>query len=66
MSIVDELNYFLGLHIKQVDTGIFISQAKYAKNKVKELDPSGYKIMIGSLLYLTASCPEKAFNVTSL
>ncbi|KAI9190951.1 hypothetical protein LWI28_001272 [Acer negundo] len=36
MSMVGELNYFLGLQIKQIHDGIFISQAKYAKSLVKK------------------------------
>ena len=35
MSMVGELNYFLGLQVKQREDGIFISQEKYAKNLVK-------------------------------
>ena len=35
MSMVGELNYFLGLQVKQRKDGIFISQEKYAKNLVK-------------------------------
>ena len=35
MSMVGELNYFLGLQVKQQKDGIFISQEKYAKNLVK-------------------------------
>ena len=35
MSMVGELNYFLGLQVKQLKDGIFISQEKYAKNLVK-------------------------------
>nr|XP_023902306.1 uncharacterized protein LOC112014156 [Quercus suber] len=35
MSMVGELNYFLGLHVKQRKDGIFISQEKYVKNLVK-------------------------------
>ena len=35
MSMVGELNYFLGLQVKQWEDGIFISQEKYAKNLVK-------------------------------
>ena len=35
MSIVGELNYFLGLQVKQQKDGIFIFQDKYAKNLVK-------------------------------
>ena len=31
MSMVGELNYFLGLQVKQWEDGIFISQEKYAK-----------------------------------
>ena len=35
ISMVGELNYFLGLQVKQQKDGIFISQEKYAKNLVK-------------------------------
>ncbi|CAL2227893.1 unnamed protein product [Prunus armeniaca] len=36
MSLVGELNYFLGLQIKQSHDGIFVSQSKYAKILVKK------------------------------
>ncbi|KAI3814170.1 hypothetical protein L1987_18917 [Smallanthus sonchifolius] len=32
MSSMGELNFFLGLQVKQVSTGIFISQSKYVKS----------------------------------
>ncbi|XP_038889273.1 uncharacterized mitochondrial protein AtMg00810-like [Benincasa hispida] len=35
MSLVGELTYFLGLQIKQLKDGIFISQSKYIKDFVK-------------------------------
>ena len=35
MSIVGELAYFLGLQVKQTDSGIYINQAKNARNLVK-------------------------------
>ena len=35
MSMVGKLTYFLGLQVKQTDSGIYISQAKYARNLVK-------------------------------
>ena len=35
MSMVGELNFFLGLQVKQTKSGIFISQSKYAKNLVR-------------------------------
>ena len=44
MRMVGELNYFLGLQVKQQKYGIFISQEKYAKNLVKRfsLDSKNY------------------------
>ena len=36
MSITGELNHFLGLQIRQQESGIFISQSKYAKILVKK------------------------------
>ncbi|XP_062100287.1 uncharacterized mitochondrial protein AtMg00810-like [Humulus lupulus] len=36
MSMVGELNYFLGLQVKQTEDGTFISQSKYAKNLIKK------------------------------
>ena len=36
MSMIGELIHFLGLQIRQQDSGIFISQSKYAKNLVKK------------------------------
>ena len=90
MSMIGELTHFLGLQIRQQDSGIFLSQSKYAKNLVKNfgwestsfvrtpmspnvkltvdllgktIDPSLYRSMIGSLLYLTASRPDISYNV---
>ena len=90
MSMIGELTHFLGLQICQQDSGIFLSQSKYAKNLVKKfglesvssaripmspnvklivdllgksVDPSLYRSMIGSLLYLTASRPDIIYSV---
>jgi hypothetical protein len=38
MSHMGELNYFLGLQIKQMKEGIFINQSKYAKEILKRFD----------------------------
>ena len=35
MSMMGELNYFLGLKIKQTNDGIFVNQAKYCKELIK-------------------------------
>ena len=36
MSMIGELNHFLGLQIRQQESSIFISQSKYAKNLMKK------------------------------
>ncbi|GKB86724.1 retrovirus-related pol polyprotein from transposon TNT 1-94 [Tanacetum coccineum] len=36
MSMMDELFFFLGLQIKQLDDGIFINQSKYIKEMLKK------------------------------
>jgi hypothetical protein len=41
MSMIGELNYFLGLQVKQTIEGIFISQSKYAKDLVKRFGLDG-------------------------
>ena len=90
MSMMGELNFFLGLQIKQLPDDIFINQAKYAKALIKKfgmeeskcsptpmatnvyldadeagqpVEISQYRVMIGSLLYLTASRPDILFSV---
>ena len=45
MSIVGELSYFLGLQIRQMSDGIFISQSKYAKNLVSKFNLNDSKSM---------------------
>ncbi|KAK6146377.1 hypothetical protein DH2020_020246 [Rehmannia glutinosa] len=49
-----ELTFFLGLQVKQLKDGTFISQTKYT---------SRYRALIGSFLYLTASRPDITFAV---
>ena len=36
ISMVGELTFFLGLQVKQMEEGTFLSQSKYAKNLVKK------------------------------
>ena len=90
MSMIGELNFFLGLQIKQSKDGLFINQSKYIRDLLKKfgmenskpygtpmatstklskdeegksIDPTLYRGMIGSLLYLTASRPDIMFSV---
>ena len=45
MSLVGELNYFLGLQIKQRSDEIFISQVKYTKELIKKFGLEGSKLV---------------------
>ena len=44
MSIIGELSYFLGLQIKQLKNGIFISKGKYIKEMVKKFGMNEAKV----------------------
>ncbi|XP_062100623.1 uncharacterized mitochondrial protein AtMg00810-like [Humulus lupulus] len=90
MSMISELSFFLGLQIRQLENGIFLSHTKYALNMLKKIglenskhaktpigtttkltrdvsrkpvDPTLFRSMIGSLLYLTASRPDICFSI---
>ena len=90
LSMVGELSFFLGLQIRQLKDGIFISLSMYARKVVKKFDLESskyyktlmstttklgkdasrkdveqklYRSIIGSLLYLTTSCPNISFSV---
>jgi len=43
MSMMGELNYFLGLQIKQLQHGTFLSQSKYCKELLKKFDMENCK-----------------------
>ena len=43
MSMIGELSYFLGLQIKQMKNGTFVSQGKYIKNMIKKFSMSDSK-----------------------
>ncbi|GJS04164.1 copia protein [Tanacetum coccineum] len=45
MSMMGELNFFLGLQIKQMDDGIFFNQFKYIKEMLKKFGPEDSKPM---------------------
>ncbi|KAL7204399.1 hypothetical protein ACSBR2_017466 [Camellia fascicularis] len=44
ISMMGELNYFLGLHIKQSEEGIHINQAKYIKELLKRFGMNESKV----------------------
>ena len=43
MSMIGKLSYFLELHIKQMDEGIFINQGKYIRDLLKKYGLEGCK-----------------------
>lgn len=43
MSLMGELNFFLGLQIKQLEDGIFINQSKYIKEMLKKFEMENAK-----------------------
>ena len=43
MSMMGELNFFLGLQIKQMEKGTFISQSKYCKDVLKKFEMDSAK-----------------------
>jgi hypothetical protein len=90
MGMMGELQFFLGLQIKQSKEGTFVHQAKCTKDIVRKfkmedskamaipmsmttsldadgegehVDQKGYRSIIGSLLYLTATRPDIQFSV---
>ncbi|WVZ58270.1 hypothetical protein U9M48_008555, partial [Paspalum notatum var. saurae] len=90
MSMMGELQFFLGLQIRQTPQGTFVHQSKYTRDLLrkfemadaspqmtpmstataldadedgKEVDQKVYRGMIGALLYLIATTPDKQFAV---
>jgi hypothetical protein len=45
MSMIGELNYFLGLQIKQIKNGTFVSQGKYIKDMLKKFGMDDAKVI---------------------
>ena len=43
MSLMGEMNYFLGLQVKQEENGTFINQSKYTKDLIKRFGMEGCK-----------------------
>ena len=56
MSMVSKLNFLLGLQVKQIESGVFISQSKYAKNLVKRFNlekAKNFKTPMSTMLKLS-------------
>ncbi|GJS46200.1 retrovirus-related pol polyprotein from transposon TNT 1-94 [Tanacetum coccineum] len=63
MSMMGKISFFLGLQISQMDTPM-VEKSKLDEDKEgKAVDPSHYRSMIGTLLYLIASRPDLQFAI---
>ncbi|GJT40855.1 retrovirus-related pol polyprotein from transposon TNT 1-94 [Tanacetum coccineum] len=63
MSMMGKISFFLGLQISQMDTPM-VEKSKLDEDKEgKVVDPSHYRGMIGTLLYLIASGPDLQFAI---
>ena len=65
MSMIGELNHFLGLQIHQQELGIFISQSKYAINLVKKFgleSASSVRTLISQNVKLTIDLLGKSVD----
>ena len=66
MSVMDELNFFLGLQIKQTKNGIFISQSKYCKELIHRFGMENAKHMatpISTTRYLDKDETNKTIEI---
>ncbi|KAL8109077.1 hypothetical protein AgCh_025245 [Apium graveolens] len=68
MSMMGELTYFLGLQVKQVSDGIFISQTKYIHDLLKEfdlMDCTSAKTPMATATKLELNPTEKSVDISS-
>src|SRR5919202_442075 len=58
MSMMGELNFFLGLQIRQLEDGIFINQSKYIKEMLKKFDLENVKSLDTPMATTTRLCVD--------
>ena len=63
MSMMGELNYFLGLQIKKKSDEIFINQAKYTRKLIKKFGLEGAKTSKSPITTTKLDKDEKGINV---
>jgi hypothetical protein len=57
MSMMGELNYFLGFQVKQLKDGTFISQTKYTQDLLKRFGMKDVVAELPELFQLKCLCP---------
>ena len=66
MSLMGELNFFLGLHIKQENEGIFVNQGKYARELVKKFKMENSKAISKQISTSTKLDKDSTLNNVDL
>jgi hypothetical protein len=59
MSMMGELTFFLGIHVKQMKQGTFMHQAKYTKDLMKKFNITELKPLLTPMSMATALDPEE-------
>jgi hypothetical protein len=59
MSMMWELNFFLGIHVKQMKEGIFIHQAKYIKDLMKKFNMAELKSVSTPMSMIAVLDPDE-------
>jgi hypothetical protein len=59
MSVMGELTFFLGIHVKQMKQGTFVHQAKYTKDLMKKFNMAELKPLSTPMSTATALDPDK-------
>ena len=60
MSLMGELKFFLSLQIKQGEEGIFINQAKYTRDILKNFGMEGAKVRKTPISTTTKFCKDES------
>ncbi|GKB95049.1 retrovirus-related pol polyprotein from transposon TNT 1-94 [Tanacetum coccineum] len=63
MSMMGELNFFLGLQIKQLEDGIFFNQSKYIKEMLKKFDLEDSKPMKTPMSFDTKLTKDEEYEL---
>ncbi|GJT36846.1 retrovirus-related pol polyprotein from transposon TNT 1-94 [Tanacetum coccineum] len=63
MSMMGELNFFLGLQIKQMEDGIFFNQSKYIKEMLKKFGLEDSKLMKTPMSFDTKLTKDEEYEL---
>jgi isopentenyldiphosphate isomerase len=59
MSMIGELNFFLGIQVKQMKQGTFVHQAKYMKDLMKKFNMVELKPVSTPMSMVTSPGPDE-------